>query len=60
MIETAPTTARTAEETALEAKRLFRERVERDYERYRREVCEPLQAAAWAAAHEPEKQWDVT
>jgi hypothetical protein len=60
MIETAPTTARTAEETALEAKRLFREQVERDYERYRRDVCDPLQAAAWDAAHEPEKRWDVT
>jgi hypothetical protein len=36
-----------------------REQVERDYERYRRDVCDPLQAAA-DAAHEPEKQWDVT
>jgi hypothetical protein len=39
-----------------------RAQVERDYERYRRDVCDPLQAAAWDAAHEPvdENRWDVT
>lgn len=57
----APTTARTAEETALEAKRLFREQVERDYERWRQLVCLPLQAAAaaWAAEH-PREAWGAS
>jgi hypothetical protein len=57
----APTTARTAEETALEAKRLFRDQVERDYECYRQLVCLPLQAAAaaWAAEH-PREAWETS
>jgi hypothetical protein len=59
MIEVAPTTARTAEETALEAKRLFREQVERDYERWRLLVCLPLQAAAWDEAH-PCEAWETS
>lgn len=59
IIETAPTAARTAEETALEAKRLFREQVERDYERWRQLVCLPLQAAAWAAEH-PREAWETS